>query len=68
MIDRRTFLAGTGAVLLATPLAAQAQQAPKLPWIGFLRDGSAAAAPWVEAFRKELRERGWLEGQNVAIE
>ena len=27
MIDRRTFLAGTGAVLLATPLAAEAQQA-----------------------------------------
>ncbi len=31
MIDRRTFLAGTGAVLLAAPLAAEAQQVQKIP-------------------------------------
>jgi len=35
-MDRRTFLAGTGAVLLAAPLAAEAQQAAKVARIGFL--------------------------------
>ena len=58
-------------VLFAVPLAAHAQQAAKPPRIGCLREGSAsdaAAAPLVEAFRQGLRERGWLEGQNVAIE
>ena len=36
MMDRRTFLAGTGAVLLAAPLAAEAQQAGKVYRIGVL--------------------------------
>ena len=36
VIDRRTFLAGTGAVLLAAPLAAEAQRAEKLYRIGML--------------------------------
>ena len=35
-MDRRTFLAGTGAVLLAAPLAAEAQQAKKVYRIGYL--------------------------------
>jgi putative tryptophan/tyrosine transport system substrate-binding protein len=58
-------------VLFAVPLATHAQQAAKPPRIGHLREGSAsdaAAAALVEAFRQGLRERGWLEGQNVAIE
>jgi hypothetical protein len=36
VIDRRTFLAGTGAVLLAVPLGAEAQQAAKIYKIGIL--------------------------------
>ena len=69
MIDRRTFLAGTGAVLLAAPLAAQAQQAGKVYRIGYLEFGSAApgTSP-LEAFRQGLRERGWVEGQSLTIE
>ena len=39
MMDRRTFLAGSGAVLLAAPLAAEAQQA-KVYRVGFLSQGS----------------------------
>jgi len=35
-MDRRTFLAGTGAVLLAAPLSAGAQQAGRVYKIGFL--------------------------------
>jgi len=68
MIDRRTFLAGTGAVLLAAPLAAEAQQAGK-PVIGFLGSESPAlfATP-LRMFRQGLSETGYVEGQNVAIE
>src|SRR5262244_4335504 len=52
VINRRTFLAGTGAVLLAVPLAAEAQQAGKVPRNGFLSSSSAVAArPYVEQFR-----------------
>ena len=68
MIGRRTFLAGTGAVLLAAPLAAEAQSA-KSYRIGLLFPLSAAdSAPLVEAFRQGLRELGDVEGQTVAIE
>jgi hypothetical protein len=41
-IDRRTFLTGLG-VILAAPLAAEAQQAGKLPRIGYLGAASASA-------------------------
>ena len=69
-MDRRTFLAGAGAVLLAAPLAAEAQQAGQvLPRIGFLgiADAKSAAEPF-EAFRQGLHELGWIEGQTITIE
>jgi len=66
-MDRRTFLAGTGAVLLAAPLAAEGQQARKVHRIGFLVYGPGASAE-VDAFRQGLRELGYIEGQNVTIE
>ena len=69
MIDRRTFLAGTGAVLLAAPLAAWAQPVAKPPRIGLLAPGSASDASLrLEAFLQGLRERGLIEGENVVIE
>ena len=69
MIDRRTFLAGTGAVLLAAPLAADAQQAGKVPRIGFLSATSPSdRPPLLDAFRQGLRELGWVEGQNIVID
>jgi putative ABC transport system substrate-binding protein len=64
-MKRREFIAGLGAAG-ASRLAAQAQQ-PSIPMIGWLhvgmRDESVLAA-----FRKGLRETGFVEGQNVAIE
>ena len=67
MIDRRTFLAGTGVVLLAAPLAAEAQQAGKVPRIGYLHI-APRSSPFFQAFERRLRELGYVEGQNVAIE
>jgi len=55
-------------VLLA-PLAAEAPQAGEVPRIGFLDSVSPApVAPRVEAFRQGLRELGYVEGKNLAIE
>jgi putative ABC transport system substrate-binding protein len=69
-MNRRTFLAGTGAVLLAAPLAAEAQQSGKVYRIGIL--GEKASDPtearlW-QAFRRALQELGWNEGKNILIE
>jgi len=68
MIQRREFIAGLGSAA-AWPLAARAQQAGKLPTIGFLGGSTAAAqSQWTSAFVQRLRELGWTEGRNVAIE
>ena len=68
MIDRRTFLAGMGTVLLAAPLAAEAQQAEKIARIGWLGNSPAASPHLGDAFRQGLRDLGYVEGRNVAID
>ena len=68
-MERRAFLAGTGAVLLAVPLSAEAQQAAKVHRIGMLETTSMALnAANLEAFRQGLRELGYVEGRNYIIE
>src|SRR5437870_2349988 len=66
---RREFitLLGGGAAA-AWPLAVRAQQAGKLPTIGFLGADASAFSPWTAAFVAHLRELGWIENRNVAIE
>jgi putative ABC transport system substrate-binding protein len=55
--------------LLAAPVAAEAQPAGKVYRVGYLTAGSVTANPGVlEAFRQGLRELGYVEGQNIAIE
>ena len=68
-IGRRELLAALGGAAVAWPLAARAQRAQKVARIGFL--GSTFASPWasrVEAFRSGLRNLGYVEGENIAIE
>lgn len=68
-IRRRQFIASLGSVAATWPLAARAQQAAKVPTIGFFSAGSAAALEhWVAALAQRLRELGWSEGSTVAIE
>ena len=67
-IGRRKFLATLGAAA-AWPLAARAQQAAKLPTIGFLGQNTRSfASEYVAAFVQRLRELGWIEGRTIAIE
>jgi len=67
-IRRRKFLATLGGAA-AWPLAASAQQAAKLPTIGFLGAATPSADTlWTAAFAHRLRELGWIEGRTIAIE
>jgi putative ABC transport system substrate-binding protein len=68
MIRRREFITLLGSAA-AWPLAARAQQPAKVPTIGFL--GSATPSfegQRVAAFVQRLRELGWIDGRNLAIE
>jgi ABC-type uncharacterized transport system substrate-binding protein len=68
-IGRRKFITLLGGAAAAWPVAAGAQQARRLPTIGFLGSGTAATTGQnTGAFLRRLRELGWIEGSNVAIE
>jgi len=47
---------------------AAAQQAAKIPRVGFLYPGSIRSSPMFDAFRRGLAELGYVEGQNIIIE
>jgi len=65
---RREFITVAGSAAIAWPLAVGAQQ-PALPVIGFLHPSSRAAYGHVlAAFGQGLKETGYVEGHNVAVE
>ncbi|TAJ27443.1 ABC transporter substrate-binding protein, partial [Bosea sp. (in: a-proteobacteria)] len=64
---RRKLLVALGLCALVGPLHVLAQQPGKIPLIGVLRGGSSSD-PFVEAFRRGLRDLGYVEGKNIQIE
>jgi putative tryptophan/tyrosine transport system substrate-binding protein len=66
---RRNFVFTLGAIFLALSIPAQAQQPARIFRIGILAPASASYyLPRVEAFRRRLRELGYVEGKNIIIE
>jgi len=62
-------VAALALVVLAAPIAAKAQAPAKVPRIGYLSSSSPTdLTHLLEAFRQGLRELGYVEGQNIAIE
>jgi putative ABC transport system substrate-binding protein len=68
VIERRRFIEVIAGGLLVAPFAAEAQQAAKVPRIGFLSLNRAPNPHLHEAFRQGLRDLGYVEGRNVVIE
>jgi putative ABC transport system substrate-binding protein len=67
-MQRREFIAALGGAAV-WPLAAHAQQAAKLPTIGFLGPLTPSSqSEWTDAFVQSMRAHGWIEGRTVAIE
>jgi ABC-type uncharacterized transport system substrate-binding protein len=68
-VNRRKFITLLGGAAATWPLAARAQQAGKVPTVGYLGGATAISQrAWVDAFREGLRELGWIEGRTVTIE
>ena len=69
-MDRRAFITLMGWSIVIGPLAAEAQTAGKVYRVGVLWNlapNTAASQRNSEAFEQGLRERGWVEGQNVVL-
>ncbi|MSP38860.1 MAG: ABC transporter substrate-binding protein [Deltaproteobacteria bacterium] len=66
-MNRRTAIRQLTTFFLTTASLAQAQQAKKVPRIGYL-SLAAKPSPRDEAFVQGLRDLGWVDGQNIAIE
>jgi putative tryptophan/tyrosine transport system substrate-binding protein len=68
-VRRRELIILLGGAAIVWPLAARAQQSPKLPTIGFLGPNTSSLdSNRLGAFVQRLQELGWVEGRNVAIE
>jgi len=66
---RRDFIKLIAGSAVSWPLTAGAQQAGKLPTIGFLGAAKRSAySQWDAAFVQRLRELGWIEGRTITIE
>ena len=68
-MNRRHFITLLGGLAAAWPIAARAEEPRKLRTIGYFGTGSPSSqSKWTAAFVQRLRELGWIEGRNVAVE
>jgi len=68
-MNRRTAIRRLATFFLTTASLAQAQQPKKIPRVGFIgASSSSAGSHYLEAFRRGLRELGYIEGKNITIE
>jgi len=68
-MSKKIICLALSAVLFALSVSAQAQQAGKIPRIGYLTGATPdGISTRIEAFRQDLRELGYLEGKNIVIE
>jgi ABC-type uncharacterized transport system substrate-binding protein len=66
-MKRRDFITLLGAAA-TWPLAARAQQAAKIPHVGILSPAGSEAAATLAAFRKGMRDLGYVEGQTIVLD
>jgi putative tryptophan/tyrosine transport system substrate-binding protein len=66
-MTRRDFIAYSGGAAV-WPLAARAQQPAKLPRVGILSPAASETAATLTAFREEIRDLGYIEGQTIALD
>jgi putative tryptophan/tyrosine transport system substrate-binding protein len=67
-MDRRRFLALSLAGVSAAPQLASGQQPGRMPRVGVLANGASKKSLPVDAFRQGLRDFGYVESQNIALE
>lgn len=68
-VHRRAFIGVLASGLLAAPVIVEAQEARRVRRIGYLDQGSAArSGAYVDGLKRGLRDLGWVEGRNIAVE
>ena len=67
-IGRRKFLATLGGAAASWPLATRAQQAGKIPRVGYIRPGTQDNDAYREEIVRAMRDLGYVEGRNIAYE
>jgi putative ABC transport system substrate-binding protein len=67
-VDRRAFIAALAGGLLGAPLAAEAQQAGKIPVVGVVNTGTGPRSRTIDTTRQSLHDLGYVEGQTIAFD
>ena len=68
MIDRRAFLGAVTGSVLAAPLAAEGQQAGKVPVVGVLNSAVGPRSTTIDTTRQGLRDLGYVEGRTILLD